>query len=255
MPRLLAAERRQYITEELLKKRSIKVSELADKFDVSTETIRRDLAYLSKTGVAQKGYGGATMALEHVTTPVEERALLNESKKTAIARKAMEYIEPNSVIFLDTGSTAMYVAKLLSLQTGYTIITPSFSAFSALIHSKNTLHMTGGIYNPLNMAVQGFGATNFLTKIKADICILASNGFKDHTGPACTDFADAEAKKIMLRNSSRHIVLADSSKITFNAMVEYAHWYSVDYLITDDQMPEEYINTHLSSVDVIKVST
>jgi DeoR family fructose operon transcriptional repressor len=93
--------------------------------------------------------------------------------------------------------------------------------------------MSGGKLNNTTMALEGFGATDFLAKIKVDIAFLGSSGFKEHRGPVSIDFSDADVKKTMIANSKLTIVLADSNKSRSTALVEYALWSDIDYLITD----------------------
>ncbi|WP_346686927.1 DeoR/GlpR family DNA-binding transcription regulator [Megamonas hypermegale] len=236
MTKLITAERRNKIAELIISNGSIKVGELAKTFDVSTETIRKDLIFLDKKGIIKKSHGGALSSLEIIEKPLEDRNMENYEAKLAIATEALSFIKDNSVIFIDAGSTTLCLAKLLYLKKGLTIITNSLSALNVLANSKNTVHMSGGQLNTTTMALEGFGASNFLNKIKVDIAFLGSSGFKEHNGPTSIDFSDAEIKRIMIKNAKQTIVLADSKKAYSTAMVEYASWKSIDYLITDNKI-------------------
>ncbi len=122
-----------------------------------------------------------------------------------------------------------------------------------LANSKNAVHMSGGQLNNTTMALEGFGATNFLSKIKVDIAFLGSSGFKEHEGPTSIDFSDAEVKRVMIRNSKQNFVLADSKKTRSTAMVEYASWKSINYLITDEGADTELIDSLRNDVSIIMV--
>ncbi len=113
--------------------------------------------------------------------------------------------------------------------------------------------MSGGQLNNTTMALEGFGATNFLSKIKVDIAFLGSSGFKEHEGPTSIDFSDAEVKRVMIRNSKQNFVLADSKKTRSTAMVEYASWKSINYLITDEGADTELIDSLRNDVSIIMV--
>lgn len=236
MTKLITAERRNKIAEMIISNGSIKVGELAKAFDVSTETIRKDLIFLDKKGIVKKSHGGALSSLEFIEKPLEDRNMENYEAKLAIANEALSFIKDNSVIFIDAGSTALCLAKLLYLKKGLTIITNSVSALNVLANSKNIVHMSGGQLNNTTMALEGFGASNFLSKIKVDIAFLGSSGFKGHNGPTSIDFSDAEVKSIMIKNAKQTVVLADSKKAYSTAMVEYALWKNIDFLITDDKI-------------------
>ncbi|MDQ0203882.1 DeoR/GlpR family DNA-binding transcription regulator [Pectinatus haikarae] len=236
MGRLITAERRNKIAELIVSNGSIKVGELADNFTVSTETIRKDLIYLDKMGVIKKSRGGALSSLEVMEKPLETRSAENFDLKNAIAKKALSFIKNNAVLFIDAGSTALCLAKMLYLKKGLTIITNSISAANVLVNSKNKVYMSGGELNNTTMALEGFGATEFLSKIKVDVAFLGSSGFKEHCGPVSIDFSDADVKRIMISNSKLAIVLADSNKSRSTALVEYASWKDIDYLITNEDI-------------------
>lgn len=254
MGRLITAERRNRIAELIISSGSIKVGELANSFNVSTETIRKDLIYLDKIGVIKKSRGGAMSSLEIIEKPLEDRNMEGFDLKNAIADRAVQFVKNKAVIFIDAGSTNAYLAKLLYLKKDLTIFTNSLSVANILAASDNKLHMSGGQLNPTTMALEGFGATQFLNKIKVDIAFLGSSGFMGHHGPTSIDFTDADVKRTIIENSQLAIVLAHSAKAKSTALVEYASWKNIDYLITDNEID---IDTELELekfVNVIKIN-
>lgn len=255
MSKLITAERRNKIAELIIYNGSIKVGELAKTFAVSTETIRKDLIYLDKQGIIKKSHGGALSSLEVIEKPLEDRNMENYDAKLAIANEALKFIKDHSVIFIDAGSTTLCLAKLLYLKKGLTIITNSVSALNVLSNSDNIVHLSGGQLNNTTMALEGFGATSFLSKIKVDVAFLGSSGFKEHFGPTSIDFSDAEVKRIMIRNSKQNFVLADSKKSRSTAMVEYATWKNIDFLITDDNISDKEIDFLQKNTTVLVVKT
>lgn len=230
---------------------SVKVAELAKSFGVSTETIRKDLNLLQKQGIAEVSHGGALANLDYIERPLRYRQTMNLKDKNAIAMKALEYIPPDGVIFLDAGSTVLCLATLLNLRSGYTIITNSLGSINALVGSKNILHMIGGNLNETTMSFGGFGATTLLSKIKADIAFMGSRGFLQHNGPTTVDFLDAETKRIMVTNSTKPIVLAESGKAISSSLVEYTNWKNIDLLITDDKMKNKKQGELSRAVDIV----
>lgn len=233
MARVIVEERRNKIAQMIVANGSIKVGEIAQMFEVSTETIRKDLIYLNKKGIVKKSHGGALSTYDFSERPLHHRETENLSVKNEIAVKALELIPKKAVIYLDAGSTVLCLAKLLSLKSGYTIITGSLSAAGILANSKNVLHISGGEVSGVTMAMFGYGATSFLSKIKVDISFLGTSGFQEHNGPASIDFQDAEVKRCMIANSKKVVVLADSGKSAITALVEYTSWKNVDYFISD----------------------
>ena len=254
MGRMITAERRNKIAECIIANGSIKAGELAQMFEVTTETIRKDLIYLDQMGIIKKSHGGAQSTLEIMERPLEDRTMEGFEFKTSIAERALEFIENKSVIYVDAGSTNYYLAKLLYLKEGLTIFTTSLSAASILASSKNKVYMSGGFINPTTMSLEGLGATKFLGNIKVDIAFLGSSGFQGHNGPTSIDFTDAEVKQVVMANSNLSIVLAHSEKTKSTALLSYASWKDIDYLITDDQIEPEEEESLSKQVQIIKVS-
>ena len=94
----------------------------------------------------------------------------------------------------------------------------------------------------------------FLGNIKVDIAFLGSSGFQGHNGPTSIDFTDAEVKQVVMANSNLSIVLAHSEKTKSTALLSYASWKDIDYLITDDQIEPEEEESLSKQVQIIKVS-
>ena len=121
MKKRLTAERRNEIAQLLLRNGNMKAGDLARKFDVSTETIRKDLIYLEEQGIARKSYGGAIASTELAERPVALKQMERMDVKTAIANRAIQLIPEKGVIILDAGSTTYALAKLLTLRDDLTI--------------------------------------------------------------------------------------------------------------------------------------
>ncbi|EHI99114.1 transcriptional regulator, DeoR family [Clostridium sp. DL-VIII] len=241
MEKLLAVDRQQKIVELLNSNGSMKVQDLAKSFQVSKETIRRDLTYLSEKGLVKKSHGGALAPndyeLELDTVSLENRIDKNMDLKMQLCKKALEYIPPNAVIYLDTGSTIHCLAELLSQMSGYTIVTASLNAANTLVKSNNRTLITGGQLNPTTMAIDGLQTIDFISKIRVDTAFLGTNGFEQHNGPSGTDFSDVQAKQTIVRNSRTNIVISESRKASYSALLQYAEWRDIDYFITDSDLP------------------
>lgn len=239
MQKLMAAERQHKIVEVLNNNRSAKIIELAEMFQVSKETIRRDLLHLTEKGLAQKSHGGAVLSdnFELDTVSLESRIDKNKDIKMQLCQKALEFLPNHAVIYLDTGSTIHCLAQLLSQKSGYTIVTNSLNAANVLVKSNNRTVITGGQLNAETMATDGFQTTDFISKIKVDIAFLGTNGFEQHSGPSGTDFSDIQTKQSIIKNSKVNIVVSESRKSTYSALVQYANWRDIDYFITDIRLP------------------
>lgn len=245
MEKPIAAERQHQILSLLNNNQSVKIIDLAEMFNVSKETIRRDLLTLENKGLAQKSHGGAIApsSYEFDTISLESRIDKNLDIKMALCKKALSFLPENGVVYLDTGSTIHCLAQLLSQKEHYTIITNSLNAANVLVKSNNRTIMTGGQLNARTMATDGFQTTDFMSKIKVDVAFLGTNGFEQHNGPSGTDLADIQTKQAIIKNSKTNIVIAESRKATYTALIQYASWRDIDYLITDNHLTKECLDS------------
>jgi len=221
MPKLLIAERQNRIVELLNENGSFKLAELAEILNVSKETVRRDLIYLNDIGAVKKSHGGAIASYQLKTQNMTSRIDSDLALKMMLSKKALEYLPDQGVVYLDTGSTVTCFAQLLSEKSGLTIITNSLSAANALLGSNNSIILTGGQLNSINMSMEGHQVTSFLSTIKFELGVFGSNGFEDHNGPTTCDFLDVQSKQTALNNAKLTIVLADSSKANTTSLTQY----------------------------------
>ena len=247
-------ERRQEILALINKEGNMRASELAEYFHVTTETIRKDLIYLNNKHLLKKGHGSAHPLNEASEYSIDQRLQENTAIKKAIARKALEYISECSVIFIDAGSTLMELAKIVPPQPQLIIISNSFSVVQALQNTGNTIYFIGGEVNPITQSTSGFWANNELSSIRNDIAFLGTSGFQSHTGPCTKIFSDAQFKKDVVKNSNKIIVLADHTKFSSNAIMQFADWTDVDLLISDSNVTPELSASLKDEVELVLVN-
>lgn len=244
MNKLIAAERHNEILKLLDQQGSIKIGELSKLFQVSKETIRKDLLYLDEIGKLKKSHGGAISIKDtsnlQKTLSIEDRIDVNSGIKNQLATAAFELLPKQGVIFLDAGTTTQCLAYLLKNTSGYTIITNSLNSAAALSGTSNVVLFVGGQINYTTMSTEGFQALNLLNNLKADIAFLGSNGFDQHEGPASSELSDSSIKKQIIRNAKINVVVTDSSKASYTSLTQYASWSDIDYVVTDHNLPKEY---------------
>lgn len=254
MKKLSAAERQAQIVNLLSDRRTMKIVDLATYFNVSRETIRRDLIVLNETGAAKKWFGGAISTQEKQDFSIlelDKKIEINATAKMHICQKALELIPPQAVIFLDNGSTTLYMAKLLKHLSGYTIITTSIPIINTCINSSNKLIICGGVIDSLIMSVMGAPSVDFLKHLKTDVAILGSSGFKLNDGPTGNNFEYSQIKKTAIKNAQTSIVLADSSKASYSSLIQYADWNEIDYLVTNSDIDSDIRKKIESKTNVI----
>lgn len=251
MPRSLTADRRNKIARILLKEGSIKVGELAKQFGVSTETIRKDIIWLDKEGIAEKSHGGAVAKSELVESTIDDKQEKNAEEKAKIAQMAASLVPPNGAVILDTGSTNVAIAKELSLMKDLTIFTNSLIIGQLLASSDNEVYIMGGRVRSSSRAAVGGWTDQALDSIYADVAFLGSDGFNGLSGPSALSYSEADFKKRVMNAATKVYTVADNSKFNSTGLFSYGNWNDVTGLITDDKAPENMVEAIRNRTDVI----
>ena len=134
-----AENRQNDIYSKILSDGQVKVVDLANLYHVSMETIRTDLATMANQGLIKKVHGGAKLNESYSEVSVEFKMTKNANEKQKIARKALEYIEDGSTIFLDPGSTTLALAKYLPLKKDLLVVTNSLKIAQVVSETKHDL--------------------------------------------------------------------------------------------------------------------
>ncbi len=226
--------RRDEIIKMVLSENEVKVKQLADDFHVSMETIRKDLNHLEEMGMLVKTHGGARGVSEYFQLPVDVKLQENVEEKKRIARKAMDLIDDNTVIFLDAGSTTIQVAKLLRIKQGLTIITNSLVVANIALESNHKVICTGGVAQKRGKCLIGQFATNVLDLIHIDTAITGSDGFQNMSGPTTFSLEEVEIRRHVLTQADRKVLICDASKFSKTSTYQFAKFSEYDYFITNE---------------------
>ena len=240
MPEYLTQERRNKIVQKLMLDGKLNANELARIFSVSAETIRKDLIYLEKQGLAKKGYGGAVITNELLEHSFIEKSVEHPAEKAGIAQRAADMVGDGAVIILDSGSTVLKMVKFLTLKKGITVFTNSLRAAQQLSDFNIKVYLPGGEVRNTSNALVGGWATRAFGEIKADMAFMGTSGFKGRSGPCVENFPETEVKKAMIASAHKAVVLADSSKAELDAMIQFARWEDINTLITDKGIPKDH---------------
>ncbi|EAZ6626328.1 DeoR/GlpR transcriptional regulator, partial [Salmonella enterica subsp. enterica] len=237
-------ERRNKIINIVLANGRATISELAKMFNVSTETIRKDVADLSEKKILQKGHGIVLPASSYTENPLPYKISKNADAKSKIANYAASLITGKKTIFIDTGTTVLQLANVLNMFEGLTIITNSMMAANALSDSKNELLVTGGELRPRSYSYVGAWTLRALRQSKIDIAFMGCDGFH-RDGPTVGSYRELEAKEIVLENADESILLADTSKISMQGLYCYCSFSDLDRVIFERDLTvseREYIS-------------
>ena len=232
---MLAEERRQMIAVMLRDEKRVSVSELAESYSVSEETIRRDLEKLESLGVARRTYGGALYNEdERKETPYDVRKRSDVNAKYAIARIAAGLIRDGDYIMLDESSTSFFVACQLKQLKDITLITNSMEIVEEVSGVKGwTILCTGGLKRPNAPSFAGHQAESMVSSYHVDKAIISCNSIDINTGFTDRHEDTALIKRAMMASAKQVILAADESKFDKIAFARIGTLSEIDYLVTD----------------------
>jgi DeoR family fructose operon transcriptional repressor len=210
---MMPTQRRQAILAEVRETSAVSAEQLADRFGVSVETIRRDLRGLRDQGLLERVYGGA-LSVQSTEGTFAARSTRHHERKRALAALAASLVEPQDTIVIDIGTTALEVARALPADFRGRVLTNSVPvAMELSARDQVELLLSGGQVRPGDAACFGAQADAFFTQVYADKAFLGSGGV--HAKAGLTDYYPHEvaARRVMIAHAGAAYVLADSSKL------------------------------------------
>lgn len=232
----------------LIQKKSASMTELCDKFNISQNTARRDIAELCSRGVASKVYGGIILNTENDIVPYNMRSVSNLSEKMALAQIASKYIKEGETIYIDSGTTTVNMLQYIPENINLTIISNSLNVYNeaARFAHLNVISTGGLLYHKTNSFI-GMTAINTLRDYHINKAFMAATGVSLDSGAMNNSFHEAEIKKAVTRQCKAVILMADYTKIEKPASIAFSPLESLHAFITDKKPPNEYMdffNTH-----------
>lgn len=244
---MLALERREAITERLVRSGRVIVHELASELGITQETVRRDLDALEEQGVARRVHGGAVSAarVSLAEASVLERTNANAGQKrriAALAARRLVALGATSVL-VDAGTTTTMFAEELAAVwprggKDRLLVASHAPAIAAALaeHPDIEVHLLGGRLRPVTGAAVGAQTILAIQAMRPDVVILGTNGV-DATGFTTPDPEEAAVKHAMVASARRVACLADASKLDVSTFCRFAELDDVDALICDEAPP------------------
>lgn len=252
------SERREQIIQRLRQQGSVQVNDLSIYFGVSTVTIRNDLAFLEKQGIAVRAYGGALVCdagTPAVEPTVEDKSSLNTSLKRSIARAAADLIQPGDRIILDSGTTTFEIARLLRNHKDVIAMTNGMNVANALLEAEGVeLLMTGGHLRRQSLSFYGDQADQSLQNYHFDMLFLGVDAIDLERGVSTHNEDEARLNRRMCEVAERIIVVTDSSKFNRSSLHKIIDTQRIHMVITDSGIPAESLNgLRKGGIDVVVV--
>lgn len=234
--------RQQNICDYIELKQIVTIKELQNLYpDVSLMTIHRDLDALEQSGAIVKVRGGAR-AVRHAGDPgFEVRLQENNSGKMAMAQKALSLVQPGSTIFLDASTTNLVLARVLpDMNLNIFTTGPNIAIELCKLQNPN-ITLCCGTLNRKTMSLSGQNTLEMLEKINIDLAFIGVSGCSAEAGFTCGTEGDMAVKSMVLRKARTKVIMCDRGKFSRLMPYTFARLADIDYLISDDAVPETIV--------------
>ncbi|QKJ88589.1 DeoR/GlpR transcriptional regulator [Paramixta manurensis] len=228
-----SSERRTIILDKLKDNGQVFVNELAELFQVSQETIRRDLNKLEEQRLIKKVHGGAISSQFGFEMEFNQRAKLAADEKKAIAIRAATLFKPGDSLFIDFGTTTLEFARQLVAINDLTVIVNS-PLIASVFHENASIKviLIGGEFINSKFECVGAIALDNIGRFFADYAVIGAGAVHADIGIMDQDINEAAVARKMMANSNYTVVLADGHKINSHATTLVSGWENINYVVT-----------------------
>lgn len=239
---LLAADRQAHVQARLVERGSVRSADLAGELGVSIVTVRRDLADLQRSGIAEVVYGGARLAGGRLPPrDRRERSMVEVDAKGAIARRAAELVKPGDLVFLDSGTTCAAMVPHLARLDRLTVVTSDLTTAADLATAgpRLTVIMAPGVVDGATISVVGELFPLVVAKFVFDAVFVSASAWESGVGATTGGLAYAAAKRAVVARAKRSFLLVDASKFGVSAAHMIQPLQDFDAVITDASFPAD----------------
>lgn len=217
----------------------VAVEELAERFDVTLQTIRRDLGELADQGMLDRVHGGAVMRSGVSNIGYEERRRMNEAAKSAIGRACAAEIPDNSSIIMNLGTTTEAVARELLGHRNLTVITNNMNVANILVANDSCeIMVAGGALRRSDGGLVGDLTTEFMAQFKPDYAIIGTSALDADGDLLDFDMAEVRVSRAIVSLARKTLLVTDTSKLERSAPVRIISMAELDTVVVDQPLPE-----------------
>lgn len=254
---MLMGTRQHEIMKLLELKQQITIMELADRFNVSQMTIRRDLAQLQSEGRIQRSHGGAIKVKRFMGSEYDQRANENKAEKIAIAKEAAKHIQDGMSIILDAGTTVAAMVDELEKFKGLKIITRDLHTALLLSNEQRfgsfDVYCTGGRLSKWAYSLDGIYAEKMLASLTVDVAFLTCEAISHAKGAMAWSPVLVGARQTAMNAADKSILLADSTKFSYNSLAIFASLDSFNEIITENGLDEDEADVYKNAGYPIRI--
>jgi DeoR family fructose operon transcriptional repressor len=240
---MLARERQLYIISKLRLQPAISAAQLAEELGCSRSSIQRDLRVLEGRGEIERHFGGAmSQQAAPIMNPLNESGLdanvdRNAAAKRLIANRALDEINDGDLVFIDTGSTPLYVLPGLA-ERRVIIVTNSLAATNRLAGVNAEVYVLGGRFNHRYQATMDAITVREIQDFRFDVAVFGANGVDlAFSEVYVSEYQIGEIKRNVLARSKKSVLLIDDSKYEYTGVCRYAMLEDFDKVFVNKAMP------------------
>ena len=235
-------QRQQEILSLVRQQGFVSIESLAQNFDVTPQTIRRDINSLCDQQLLTRYHGGAGHSSSVENVEYTTRQVMNLAEKRHIAEMTARHIPNQASIFINIGTTTEEVAKALLNHTSLRIITNNLNV-AAILRSNPSFEIiiAGGVVRQRDGGITGEATIDFIHQFKVDFGIIGISSIDSEGALLDFDYHEVRVAQAIIENSHKVFLVADHTKFDRNAMVRLGDIGQIDVLFTDRQPPEKVI--------------
>ncbi|WP_163537501.1 DeoR/GlpR family DNA-binding transcription regulator [Gracilibacillus sp. YIM 98692] len=237
---MMKVKRINEILQYVQKKQSVSLDDLVEEFNVSKNTIRRDVQELVEQEKLEKVYGGVSVP-KPLTIPYHDRKVRNHKEKATIAELASQYVKDGDIIFLDSGTTTGEMLEYLK-DKHLTIVTNNIDfTLEATPYHQLHVYSTGGMYERTTRSYVGIESAESIAKYNFNKAFMASTGLSLEKGITNSSPLETQIKSTVIDKSEEVFIMADHSKFDNYSLTTYCNFTDIQYLVTDRVPDDKYL--------------
>jgi DeoR family transcriptional regulator, glycerol-3-phosphate regulon repressor len=218
------------------------IDDLAVRYGMTTQTMRRDINALCDLGYARRFHGGVDLPVKGHNISVNARSTLNRAAKQRIAARIATMIEPGTTVFMGIGSTVQCVAEALRDHESLTVVTNNIDVALTLCDAPQIeVHMTGGLLRHNDRDVVGADVIRFFEKFYASYAVIGAGALHPNNGVLDFSYNEAQITSVLIENARTSLLAADASKWSLDASVRVVPFSKIGCFVTDE-MPDDQLD-------------
>ena len=216
--------RQQHIMERARLDGNVTVDALVQAFDVTPQTIRRDLNALCSSKLLVRAHGGAILASGTENVEYEQRKALFSDEKQKIGELCASHIPDNSSLFINIGTTTEAVARALLQHRNLMVVTNNLNVANILLQNASfEIIIAGGVLRHRDQGITGEATIDFMKQFKLDFAVIGTSALDDQGALLDFDYREARVTQAILGNARKRFLVSDKGKLERTAPVRVAH--------------------------------